>query len=50
MTANDLRDAGVDVPLLVGGAALSEKYTTGKIAPAYTAPTFYAKDAMTGCG
>jgi 5-methyltetrahydrofolate--homocysteine methyltransferase len=48
VTANDLRDAGVTVPLLVGGAALSEKYTTGKIAPTYTAPTFYAKDAMTG--
>ena len=48
VTANDLRDAGVQVPLLVGGAALSEKYTTGKIAPSYTAPTFYAKDAMTG--
>jgi 5-methyltetrahydrofolate--homocysteine methyltransferase len=48
VTANDLRDAGVDVPLLVGGAALSEKYTTGKIAPSYKAPTFYAKDAMTG--
>jgi 5-methyltetrahydrofolate--homocysteine methyltransferase len=48
VTANDLRDAGVGVPLLVGGAALSEKYTTGKIAPSYHAPTFYAKDAMTG--
>jgi 5-methyltetrahydrofolate--homocysteine methyltransferase len=48
VTANDLKDAGVKVPLLVGGAALSERYTTGKIAPSYTAPTFYAKDAMTG--
>jgi 5-methyltetrahydrofolate--homocysteine methyltransferase len=48
ITAGDLRDAGISVPLLVGGAALSEKFTTGKIAPAYSAPTFYAKDAMTG--
>ncbi|MBI3279614.1 MAG: homocysteine S-methyltransferase family protein, partial [Acidobacteria bacterium] len=48
VTANDLRDAGVRVPLLVGGAALSEKYTNGKIGPAYQAPTLYAKDAMTG--
>ncbi len=48
ITANDLRDAGIDVPLLVGGAALSEKFTTGRIGPAYAAPTFYAKDAMTG--
>jgi 5-methyltetrahydrofolate--homocysteine methyltransferase len=43
-----LRNAGIDVPLLVGGAALSDKFTKTKIAPSYTAPTLYAKDAMTG--
>jgi 5-methyltetrahydrofolate--homocysteine methyltransferase len=48
ITAGDLHGAGIDVPLLVGGAALSEKFTAGKIAPSYQAPTFYAKDAMTG--
>jgi 5-methyltetrahydrofolate--homocysteine methyltransferase len=32
----------------VGGAALSSKFTSTKIAPAYTSPTLYAKDAMTG--
>lgn len=48
VTGDDLRGAGVTVPLLVGGAALSERFTKTKIAPAYTAPTFYAKDAMTG--
>ncbi|MGC8883319.1 MAG: methionine synthase [Bryobacteraceae bacterium] len=48
VTAEDLREAGIRVPLLVGGAALSEKFTVTKIAPAYQAPTFYAKDAMTG--
>lgn len=47
-TANDFRDAGIEVPLLVGGAALSEKFTLGKIAVAYKAPTFYCKDAMSG--
>ena len=47
-TAGDLKDAGIEVPLLVGGAALSEKFTTTKIGPSYSAPTFYAKDAMTG--
>ena len=35
ITASDLEDAGIDVPLLVGGAALSEKFTRSKIAPAY---------------
>ena len=47
-TAGDLRDHGIQVPLLVGGAALSEKFTKTRIAPAYAAPTLYAKDAMTG--
>ena len=47
-TAADFKDSGVGVPLLVGGAALSEKFTTTRIGPAYGAPTFYSRDAMTG--
>jgi 5-methyltetrahydrofolate--homocysteine methyltransferase len=47
-TASDFKDNGVGIPLLVGGAALSEKFTNGRIGPAYGSPTFYAKDAMTG--
>ncbi len=48
ITANDLKDAGIDVPLLVGGAALSAKFTQQKIAPSYGNAVCYAKDAMTG--
>jgi 5-methyltetrahydrofolate--homocysteine methyltransferase len=48
ITATDLRTAGITAPLLVGGAALSEKFTRGKIAPAYGEAVCYAKDAMTG--
>ena len=48
ITATDLKAAGVSVPLLVGGAALSEKFTRTKIAPAYGEAVCYAKDAMTG--
>ncbi len=48
ITATDLKMAGIAVPLLVGGAALSEKFTRGKIAPAYSEAVCYAKDAMTG--
>src|SRR6202011_1822780 len=48
VTGGDLKERGVKVPLLVGGAALSEKFTNTKIGPSYAAPTFYAKDAMTG--
>jgi 5-methyltetrahydrofolate--homocysteine methyltransferase len=47
-TGGDFREAGIQIPLLVGGAALSEKFAKTKIAPAYGGPTFYAKDAMTG--
>src|SRR6202007_1413971 len=48
ITASDLRDAGVAIPLLVGGAALSAKFTEQKIAPSYGKAVCYAKDAMTG--
>ncbi len=47
-TAQDFKDQGVAVPLLVGGAALSETFANTRIGPAYGSPTFYAKDAMTG--
>jgi len=46
--AADFHEAGIHVPLLVGGAALNEKFTLSQIAPAYGGPTFYCKDAMTG--
>jgi 5-methyltetrahydrofolate--homocysteine methyltransferase len=50
VTATDLQAAGISVPLLVGGAALSDKFTRTKIAPAYGESVCYAKDAMTGLG
>jgi 5-methyltetrahydrofolate--homocysteine methyltransferase len=46
--AGDLKAAGIAVPLLVGGAALSQKFTSRRIAPAYGQAVCYAKDAMTG--
>ena len=46
--AGDLKAAGIAVPLLVGGAALSRKFTSTRIAPAYGQAVCYAKDAMTG--
>jgi 5-methyltetrahydrofolate--homocysteine methyltransferase len=48
ITASDLREAGIVIPLLVGGAALSAKFTEQKIAPSYGQAVCYAKDAMTG--
>ncbi len=47
-TATDLRAAGINLPLLVGGAALSRAFVERKIAPAYDGPVAYAQDAMAG--
>ncbi|NGQ94807.1 methionine synthase [Brevibacillus sp. SYP-B805] len=48
ITAQDLRAAGIDVPMLVGGAALTRKFTSNRIAPEYNGIVVYAKDAMDG--
>ena len=48
LTAQDLRAAGIDIPLFVGGAALTRKFTATRIAPEYPGATIYAKDAMDG--
>jgi len=47
-TAQDLAAAGVAAPMLVGGAALTRKFTDLKIAPAYEGFVDYASDAMDG--
>lgn len=47
-TVSDFQNAGIRVPVMVGGAALSSKFTYSKIGPAYGAPVLYAKDAMEG--
>lgn len=46
--AKDLAAAGIDTPLLIGGAALSRRFAHGRIAPEYGGFCTYAKDAMTG--
>jgi 5-methyltetrahydrofolate--homocysteine methyltransferase len=48
VTAQDLRVAGIEIPLFVGGAALTRKFTATRIAPEYGGLTLYAKDAMDG--
>lgn len=47
-TAADLAAAGISVPLLVGGAALSGSFARSHIAPAYGGAVRYAPDAMAG--
>ncbi|MDP9054128.1 MAG: methionine synthase [Acidobacteriota bacterium] len=47
-TVSDFRAAGMQIPVLVGGAALSENFTRTKVAAAYGGSVCYAKDAMSG--
>ena len=48
VTAQDLKTAGVSCPILVGGAALTARFTATKIAPEYEGLVCYANDAMNG--
>ncbi len=48
VTAQDLRNAGIDVPIMVGGAALTRNFTRNRIAREYEGLVLYAKDAMNG--
>lgn len=43
--AKALDDAGVRVPLFIGGATTSALHTAAKIAPLYGGPVFHVKDA-----
>ncbi len=47
-TADDLSVVDIDVPLIVGGAALTRRFTHKKIAATYGGFCTYAKDAMHG--
>lgn len=48
ITAQDLTQAKISVPILVGGAALSRRFTDQKISAEYNGLVLYAKDAMEG--
>jgi 5-methyltetrahydrofolate--homocysteine methyltransferase len=48
LTAQDMKEAGISLPILVGGAALSRKFTDTKISKEYDGLVLYAKDAMSG--
>ena len=49
LAAEDFSAEKIDIPLLVGGAALTRKFVEQSIAPAYKfGKTYYAKDAMQG--
>ena len=43
--ATSLEKAGVKIPLMIGGATTSKKHTALRIAPAYSDPVIWVKDA-----
>ena len=47
-TVQDFRAAGISAPVLVGGAALSNRFTRLRIAPEYGGMVAYSPDAMSG--
>lgn len=48
--AIELQKAGMDIPLLIGGATTSKLHTALKIAPVYRAPVVHLKDASQNAG
>jgi len=44
-TARELERRGISIPILIGGATTSEAHTALRIAPAYSGPVVYVKDA-----
>ncbi len=48
--ASEMERRKISLPLLIGGATTSEIHTAVKIAPAYTSPVVYVKDASKTAG
>jgi 5-methyltetrahydrofolate--homocysteine methyltransferase len=48
ITADDFTKAGVNTPMLVGGAALTSNFVDNQISKAYSGTVAYASDAMSG--
>ncbi len=48
--AVELEKAGLNIPLLIGGATTSKMHTALKIAPVYSAPVVHLKDASQNAG
>ncbi len=47
-TLSDFSSANITVPVIVGGAALTQKFVSDKIKPKYIGKVYYAKNAMSG--
>ncbi len=43
-----LKDKGVQIPIICGGAALKNEYVSGELQPSYGGVVAYGKDAFSG--
>jgi 5-methyltetrahydrofolate--homocysteine methyltransferase len=43
-----MNERGIDVPVILGGAALNRRYVDADLIPLYKGPLFYARDAFDG--
>jgi len=43
-----LNEQGIDVPVILGGAALTRRYVEDDLRPLYNGPLYYARDAFDG--
>ena len=48
--ASEMQSAGLDLPLLIGGATTSRVHTAVKVDPAYTSPVIHVPDASRAVG
>ncbi len=48
--ASEMEKSGMTIPLLIGGATTSKQHTAIKIAPAYSQPVVYVRDASKTTG
>lgn len=45
---HEMNERGIDVPVMLGGAALTRHYAEGKLRSIYKGPLYYGKDAFEG--
>lgn len=50
IVAKSMQDAGLRIPIIVGGATTSPTHTAVKIAPCYDGPVFHVRDAASNPG
>ncbi len=48
ITAEDLNREGINIPIMVGGAAITENFVKNSVQAVYSADVFYSKNAMEG--